>query len=164
MSSNYAMTCLAGGGSFSYDCPPGHDSRSCDSPDGKQANQVAAMAASRRTAMVARIQHQLDEDRAEAAEFGEEQISALATGICIQIATAIIDSLVWQDSLMVSASSTWKGGASLVLTNKTLSKRLSIKIPPEGSNPRVIRIGSDNVVVEAPYESKQASDYVKWFL
>lgn len=164
MSNNYAMTCLSGGGSFRYDCPPGHDTRSCDSPDEKQAHQVAAQAASRRTAMVARIQRQLDEDRAEAAEFGEEQISAVATGICIQIATAIIDSLVWHDSLMVSASSTRKGGASLVLTNKDLSKRLSIKIPREGGDPRVIRIGSDNTAVEAQYESKQTSEYVKWFL
>lgn len=159
MSSNYAMNCLAGGGGGYY------------SPDQKPtregqtdpiANQIAQLAASRQAAMLARFQFELEEDRAEAAELGDEPVSAEANAICLRVAKGLFDSLVWNESLTVSVSATNHGGASLVLTNKDRSKRLAIKVAQSGEDVKVIQIGPDNVAVEAPYDFQRSADYVKW--
>jgi hypothetical protein len=162
------MTCLAGG-SFSYggirECglkgqPPEDRARA----DAEQAQKVAEMAASARTFLQERIRRQIEEEKAEAIEFGDEQITAAASAACERVAEALIKSLVWHDSVTISAASMHGGGASLILTDKSLSKRSTIVIGREGTPGSIIRTGSDNATTSERFDQSRANDYLKWFL
>ena len=155
MSSSYPMTCLAGGSGGGAYYPQ----------DTNKADQIAQLAATRQAAMLAQFMQELEEDRAEAAEVGDELMSEEANAACLRIARGLFDSLVWHPiPLTVTVSATNSGGASVVLTNKDRSKRLAIKVPRGGGDARTIQIGSDNIAHEGSYEFQRAAEYVKWFL
>jgi hypothetical protein len=161
------MTCLAGGGGGYYSPDQKRTGENQADPIAKlavEAHQIAQLAASRQAAMLAKFQLELEEDRTEATELGDEPMSPEANAICLRVAKDLVDSLVWHDFLTVSVSATNHGGASLVLTNKSRSKRLAIKVARTGETTRAIQIGPDNVVVEGPYDFERATEYVRWFL
>jgi hypothetical protein len=162
------MTCLAAGGAFSY--AGSGDSGVKRQPvddrvraDAEQAQKVAESAASARVFLQERIRRQIAEEQAEAIEFGDEQMTAAATAACELVAEGLIKSLVWHASVTISAASMHGGGASLILTDKNLSRRSTIVIDREGAAGAIIRTGTDNVTTSEKFDPLRASDYLKWF-
>ena len=89
-------------------------------------------------------------------------MSPAASEACERLAETLIKALVWHESITLSAAATQEGGASLILTDKDLSKRFTIVIDQQGAPGRVIRIGKDNAAVSEPFNPSGTNEYLKW--
>jgi hypothetical protein len=161
------MSCLAGG-SFSYGGGTTDTTQShADTGQSQDAQTVADMAAKRRAILAATVDQHLADADAEAEEYGDEPISEQAKESSRRISHEILrhmfDTLVWHVGVKISVTATHEGGTSIVLVDRDLTRRLTIRIEPNGQDISVIRIGADSVVSTSPFDSSKIREYLKLF-
>jgi hypothetical protein len=161
------MSCLASGG-FSYGGGTTDTAQShADSGQNQEAQTVADMAAKRRAILSATVDQHLADADAEAEEYGDEPVTRQAKEMARQISDEILrhmfDSLVWHSGARISLTATHEGGVSIVLVDRDLTKRLTIRIEPNGRDVSVVRVGPDGVAT-SPFQSSEIREYLKLFL
>src|SRR5262245_31741445 len=130
------MSCLAGGG-FNYGGGTTDTTQShADTGQYRSADTVAEMAAKRRAILAATVEQHLVDADAEAAEYGDKPISEQAKqatrGISHEILRHMFDTLLWHAGVKISVVATHEGGASIILVDRALTKRLTFRIEPNG--------------------------------